>query len=307
MSYRKRLWLLVALLAAVCGGSIWGISYYRRARLSGAPNWLSRLPTRDAVVLYADFAALRQYGILRLLDKAGAAEPEYQAFVSRTNFDYTKDLDAVMASFAPTGKYFVVRGRFDWKRLESYVASQAGRCLYTFCELDGSTPERKISFFPLQRNLMGLAVGPESDAARALQSSNSGPAGLQPPPEPVWVYLPGSLLKNAQPLPEGTRLFAAALANAESVLLTLGPQGDGFAAGLDVACQSEQDAAALAAQLERTTTLLKETIAREKQTPNPRDLSGVLTGGLFRKEKVRVVGSWPVPRVFLEALLGGNS
>jgi hypothetical protein len=39
--------------------------------------------------------------------------------------------------------------------------------------------------------------------------------------------------------------------------------------------------------------------------PNPRDLSGVLASGTFRRDGLRVVGQWTIPRAFLEQVLAG--
>ena len=36
-----------------------------------------------------------------------------------------------------------------------------GHCYNSLCRLNGSTPERKISFFPVQQNLMAMAVSPD--------------------------------------------------------------------------------------------------------------------------------------------------
>ena len=86
---------------------------------------LKRLPTDDAVVLYIDFSRLRAGGILQMLDGSKVGEdPEYQSFVRKTDFDYKQDLDAAMVAFAPKGKYMLLRGRFDWKSLKSYVLAQ---------------------------------------------------------------------------------------------------------------------------------------------------------------------------------------
>jgi hypothetical protein len=52
--------------------------------------------------------------------------------------------------------------------------------------------------------------------------------------------------------------------------------------------------------------MLREMIAREHQTPNPRDLSGVLTSGTFNHLGTRVLGSWPLEKGFVEGLLGGG-
>ena len=72
--------------------------------------------------------------------------------------------------------------------------------------------------------------------------------------------------------------------------------------------KADRDAtsAALAAQLQRITTLLADMIAREHQKPNPSDLSGVLTSGAFNHLGTRVLGSWPLERGFIDGLLEGG-
>jgi hypothetical protein len=62
----------------------------------------------------------------------------------------------------------------------------------------------------------------------------------------------------------------------------------------------------LGEKLTTTTDLLKKMLEREKMTPNPRDLSGVLVAGTFKSEDKRVVGGWPVERGFLETLVTGK-
>jgi hypothetical protein len=89
-------------------------------------------------------------------------------------------------------------------------------------------------------------------------------------------------------------------------LLSLGPREQQFEARLSVTCRSAADAIALAGQLQHATSLLRDTIARENQKPNPTDLSGVLTAGVFEQAGRRVVGHWPLPPVFLESLTGGR-
>ena len=63
----------------------------------------------------------------------------------------------------------------------------------------------------------------------------------------------------------------------------------------------------LAAELERNTTLLRSMIARENRTPNPRDLSGVLTSGTFSHAGPRVTGRWPIAHGLVEDTLTGGS
>ena len=99
----------------------------------------------------------------------------------------------------------------------------------------------------------------------------------------------------------------AAWPEADFVTLMFVPEGDRLAAKLDVLCRDDKDAAAMAAELTRATGLLRDLIAREHVTPNPADLSGVLTSGTFRGEGRRVVGHWPIERSFIENLLSGGA
>jgi len=292
-------------IAAVCGVSVWGVAWYRSRSLTTA-SLLKRLPAEDALVAYIDFSALRRGGILQLLDGSKAGEdPEYRSFVRQTQFDYKKDLDAAIVAFAPTGRFLLLKGRFDWKSLRAYVESQNGKCANSFCRMTGSTLERRISFFPLRSNLMALAVSPDDSAALRLESAVSGP-DPQVPAAPVWLSIPTSVLKSSDSLPEGTRMFASGMERAETVTLAFAPEGRGLAARLDVRCRDERDAADLAAQLTRTTSLLREMMEREHRKPDPADLSGVLTSGAFRNDGRRVLGYWPIERAFVQNVLGGS-
>ena len=269
---------------------------------------LQRLPAHDAIVLFLDFDALRRGGLLKILSPSKTPEePEYQAFVRDTGFDYRRDLDLAAVSFARDGEFFVVKGRFDWAKLARYAAAQGGTCAKGLCRMPGSTPERRISFILLQPNLMALAVSTDGFAATQLEDSRTH--AVQPldgPRDPVWLSIPAESLKATEKLPAGTRLFATALASADKILLSLGPQEQQFEARLAVTCRSSADAIVLAGQLQHATSLLRDTIARENQKPNLTDLSGVLTAGVFEQAGRRVVGRWPLPPVFLEALAGGT-
>ena len=304
MNSKFRGWLLVAVVAVICGASVWGVAWYRSREMTPAAL-LRRMPRSDAMVAYLDFAALRRSGTLNLIDGTKVAqEPEYQDFVRKSDFDYKQDLDAVMLTVAPAGKFLLVRGRFDWKSLRNYVESQSGDCYNSLCRMQGSTPDRRISFFPLQSNLMALAVGEDESAALRLQSKAGGPA-VTVPDAPVWIMFPGSVLKTAQSLPDGTRAFARAMESADLVTLALVPDGDHLGAKLTIHCRSDQAASDLAAQLSATTELLRKMIAREHERANPADLSGVLTSGSFRNQGGQVFGYWPLGRAFLQNMLGG--
>ena len=139
--------------------TLWGVIWYRSRSLSPAAM-LKRLPTDDAVVVYIDFArfAQRPASCNCWTAPRSAKTPSTGASSSKTDFDYKQDLDAAMVAFAPKGKYMLLKGRFDWKSLKSYVPASDGSCNNSFCKLAGSTPERQISFFPMQSNLMAMAV-----------------------------------------------------------------------------------------------------------------------------------------------------
>jgi len=302
VTLRARLyWLSAALSAAAL--AIAGVVWLRSLPLTTA-RLLERLPADNAPVLSVDFAALRGAGILQML--AGSAadqEPDYRAFVGKTGFNYQRDLDRALVAFAPTGKFLLLVGRFDWPRLRAYVAEQGGRCDRDLCRMQGSQPDRRISFFPLRNGLMALAVSPDPSAALRMAASAPGPA-LAQPAAPVWLSIPVGALRSGAELPSGTRMFARSLGDAESVTLAFGPDGRRMAAKLNVLCRTEIDAADAALELTRVTGVLRQMIARENQQPNPSDLSGVLAAGSFTTGGKRVYGYWPIERSFLENLFG---
>jgi hypothetical protein len=303
--YKPGVWVLTLLIAAVCGITVWGVVLFRTRPLSPAAL-MRRIPARDTLLVYVDFAALRQAGILQLLDNSKIGEePEYQAFVRQTEFDYKQDLDRALIAFAPTGKYMLLAGRFDWTSIHSYVTAAEGECYNSFCKLGGSTPDRHISFFPLRKNLMAMAVSPDDSAALRLQVVAPGPPP-EVPSAPVWLSIPASVLLSPDALPGGTGALAGDIRGADRVTLAFTPDAGRVAAHLDVRCRSEQDAAAIARQLSRTTGLLRDAIIREHHQPNPADFSGVLAAGAFRSQGTRVLGYWPIERSFLENLLGGG-
>ena len=81
--------------------------------------------------------------------------------------------------------------------------------------------------YPLQSNLMALAVSNDSLRGRppgaGVQSGAVLP--LEPPLDPVWFSIPADSLKTAHQLPGGAHVFATALASADKILLSLGPDG----------------------------------------------------------------------------------
>jgi hypothetical protein len=303
-----RAWLFIV-AAVVAGGAVWlAIDQRARAFAASPAGMLERLPAQNAMILFVDFDALRKGGLLHLLSTSRVTEePDYQTFVRSSGFDYGRDLDRAAVSFGSDGEFFVVKGRFDWDKLESYARDQGGLCLKSLCRMPGSTPERRISFYPLQSDLMALAVSTDGYAASRLADSHSGAVQpLELPSDPVWLSIPADSLKGAERFPTSTRLFASALASADKILVSLGPQGQQLEARLAVTCRTSEDAAALLIGLERATSLLRDSLARENQKPNPKDLSGVLTAGIFEQSGRRVSGRWPLGSEFLKSLAGAT-
>jgi hypothetical protein len=298
---RRRLLIGAGLAVAL---AIATIVYYKTRQLSTPEQILARLPTDDASVLSIDFAMLRKGGVFEMLNgPVIEEEPEYTAFVKKTGFNYQRDLDHAFVAFHPTGVYFLVTGRFDWKRLEAYARDEGGGCYNGLCRMQGSQPSRKISYFPLKSNLMALAVSPDDwGATRMSENRNARPIGIQQ--EPVWLSLPSSTLKKSETFPTGTQLFAKAMEDAQSATLSLAPAGKAIEARLDVVCRSAQEASILTAQFQKVTSVLRELIAKQHQKPGPAEMASVLIAGVFRQDGVRVTGRWPIERAFLEHLAG---
>jgi hypothetical protein len=290
---------MLLLLVAICGAIFAGVVVYR-ARSASAAALLARLPSDGAVIVSIDFGALRRAGVLSVFGgQRITQEPEYRVFVEQTGFDYTNDLDAAVISFHRSGTYLLLRGRFDWKALEEYTAHEQGKCHNAFCRVTGSAPERKISFFPVRPDIMALAVSEEDDAAVKLQTLKPGRL-TEIPGDPVWSRIPIAALKNRGSLPPAAQAFVRALDGAGTVLLAAGPEGSRVAVRLDATCGNAAEAAALVNQLREITAHLRDAVA----TPNPNDLSGVLTAGAFEQKDTHVLGRWPVERQFLETLSG---
>jgi hypothetical protein len=303
---RVKAWLFVLCIVAACGAAVWGVVAYR-ARAIAPAELIKRLPAQDALLLYIDFSALRRAGLLQLLDgsKLGQ-EPEYESFVRDTDFNYVQDLDSALAAFAPTGKYILAKGRFDWKALRDYVKEQHGECYNSLCQMAGSTADRKISFLPVQTNLMAMAVSPDATAALRMEIVETGAPPSPVPDAAVWLLLPPAILKSPDSLPDGTRQFAKSVEDAKSVTIGFAPEGNRLAARLNVLCRSDQDAALTAAVLTKITEVLRKVIAQSGQKPSPTDLSGPLTLGAFQSKGSRVFGYWPIERAFVEQVLAAR-
>ncbi len=296
---RKQVIVLAALVAIAP-------AFFALFRSPSTPTDLaSYLPDKGGTLLSIDVDGMRKSGLLNMLAGAKAAEePEYKDFVQQTGFDYKHDLDALVSTFRSGQIFFVLRGRFQWDRIRDYAMKHGGTCKNTHCAMDGSKPERRISFYRLRSDLMALAISPDDMASYQI-ARNASKVSPFTPDAPIWVLVPAAVLKEANSLPAGTRAFTMALENAERVVFSAGPEGDHLQLSLDVTCSNIEAASALLVQLENTTNTLRRMLSREHQEANPADISGVLVSGSFRRDDRKVLGQWPIQRVFVDALTGG--
>ena len=312
MRFRFQAWQLAAIVMAMCAGAVI-FAWFRQTRAFSAVEMLECLPPDQATHVYVDFAALRKGGILQLIAGNKAAEdPEYQKFVSQTGFDYSKDLDAAAVAFFHGSEYFTLRGRFAWAKLAEYARAEGGSCSGSggnaVCTMPASTPDRHISYSMLRSNVLAMAVSPEEHGVNMI-----GPNQWKNPPhlpaEPVWISAPSFVFSNVENLPTGTHSFLSPLAQADQVTFAVGPEGANtqrLQIRLEVSCPTPEVAATMAAQLTKTTELLKNMLNRDHMKPNSNDLSGVLVAGNFEQHDKSVIGKWPIERGFVEALAAGQ-
>lgn len=263
---------------------------------------LGRLPVEDAWVARIDVDALRKAGVLNLLSAGKAAvEGEYQTFLNGTGFDYQRDLDEVVGSFSGAGTFLVLKGRFDWPRLEAYAGKNGGSCYDKLCRMPGSVPERRISFVPLSNSVMAMAVSTDDLAASRMLKASAGVKAS--PSQPLWVTVPGRILRSSTALPVATRIFTAALGPSDLVSFTLGPAADGgYEAKLNAQCRTAEDARVMTVQLTKLTEMLKGFLGKSKGE----DFGSLIAAGGFSQSGTNVYGTWPVRKGLLESLAGGN-
>jgi len=248
-----------------------------------------------------DFAAVRGAGLLAA--SAVPLEPEYKQFLDSTGFDYRKDLEQVTASFSKSGNFFIARGRFNWQKLRDYAASQGGSCYQDLCRMQGSRPERRISYIELQPDTMALAVSTDDLAANRLTTPGR-PITAELPSAPVWVSVPGSALRESAAMPPGLGLMLSAMKNADRLVVTVAPSGDQLAAKMEATCHTKDDARILASQLRTVTARLKTAVQQDKQAQGD-ELVKVLVGGTFEDKDLHVNGQWLFSKALISSLTSG--
>jgi hypothetical protein len=169
--------------------------------------------------------------------------------------------------------------------------------------MQGSKPERRISFLPLRDDFMALAVS--SDDLAATRLTNTGqPVAAPLPSSPLWLSVPGATLRQPGLIPPGMKQMLSALASADRVVIDLGPVSGGIEARLDAACRTKDDASVLASQLRTTAGLIREGIGNKIVAPDD-ELARMLAAGSFNQTGAHVVGRWPVAKGLLDSLTAG--
>ncbi|MBV9225606.1 MAG: hypothetical protein JOY85_16365 [Acidobacteriaceae bacterium] len=283
-----------------------GINYYRHRFVRSNEDLLALLPSGDATRFFADVQLLRRAGTLKLLEGTKVQhDSDYGSFVWQSGFNYEKDLDTLAGAAQGNQLFFLLRGRFHWDQLRQYASAHGGTCAGDLCKVPAPKTGRWAGFFPIQPDVLAVAVATDPNAVNQLK-----PAGrklhVPLPEQPVWVSLSESLLRNPVDLPLPLKIFAIALQSSHPVVLSLDAAAEGtgsaFKLQLDAACQNQAAAETVRSQLEIQTKMLKLELARERQQPNPADLTGLLTAGNFQVANSHLIGVWPVRTELLQAL-----
>lgn len=278
-----------------------------RPRYATPARLVGLLPQSDAILFYADVAALRHSGFLKLLETAKSAEdPDYSRFVAETGFAYQRDLDALAVASAPNQLFAVAKGRFNWQRLIQYAGGHGGHCKNRYCQAPASQPGKWISFFPVQSDIIGVAVSADANAAYELLPREGAPE-LHQPEFPVWAEVPRRILDHPDSLPPPVQVVARALSSASSVTIGLdqapsSTPGSALNIRLIAVCESEIAANNVRDHLAQLTTMFRNLIARNQPPPATADLARLFTSGVFLTKGQNVDGDWLVPRPVLDSL-----
>lgn len=297
--------LLALIISAAVATAIY--FYYLRPRYTEPGQLIALLPKSDAVLFYADVQALRTAGFLKSLEDAKSVqEPDYRRFVSETGFDYERDLDAIAVASVPNQVFAVLRGRFDWKRLDAYAKEQGGSCRGSYCQVANPKSGRWLSFFPIRSNVMAAAASPDTNAAYTLLPRRGAPAFIAPD-YPAWIQVPKRVIDNPDALPAPLQVFLRSLAPASEVTFGIERAPDrpenGFLVRMMAQYTSDKDARNVSEHLTRLTKLLGSFASKDRQAASNESLGEVLRSAAFVAGDRQVKGQWHLSRAFLDSLL----
>lgn len=300
-------WIGVLLAIGAIGAAAWfGFDRYRHRFVRTDADLMRLLPPGDLTTFYINVGALRKSGLLHLLTGiTPSAEKDYTDFVASTDFDYTRDMDALAGAVNSENEtFFLMRGQFNWQKLRQFAVAHGGTCEEEACRAPGTKPHRWVNFIRIQPDTLALAISQNATAADLLR-----PPGRRVQDmvfgDPVWVSVAPSLIKDPTALPKAMQIFAISLQAAQSVILSAGQpehSDEAFTVQLEAAFPNAPSADTTCKQLQIQTRLLRLELAHENRQPNPADLTGLLTAGTFQVGNTRVFGTWPVRKEFLNAL-----
>jgi hypothetical protein len=308
---RLKPWVSLILLATATVAVVFSVDFYRHRFVRSDAQMFDYLPQSGASLFYANLATLRRSGMLKLLAGEQPEEADYRDFVRQTQFDYSRDINAMAGAVSDQQTSIIARGRFDWGKLLQYARANGGSCEGELCSVPSTKPGRWTSFLPIQSDVIGLAISSEGSAARNFSRSGySAQEEISKSPvwgSPVWIKVSPDVLRDPANLPLAMRIFAVSLQPANPVYLSVRPIAPGgrqvaFDLQLNALCPSEPTADTVRNQLEIQTKMLRLELAREHERPNPSDLTGLLTAGTFQVTGKRVIGIWPVRPELLNSL-----
>jgi len=286
--------LAVLIAAAIL---VWLYSPWRSL---DARSLLAELPAGDGLTVFVDARALRQSGILqRLAGEAGAESEEYRAFVAATGFEYRRDLDAFVLRSEDGRRWIVAEARLDYAKLRRYFLAHGGRCVSELCSMQGSAPERQISWVRLQSGRLGMAVNPDPLAAAAFGEKTQG-LSWPAPDAPLWLYLPGRMLEAPDGAPAWLTLAVDGLRGARWLLWSAKPEGGGLRLRLEIQCAGADKAQEMASRWGGVLESLREAA---RQNGDQVSLPAILAEGSVQARGERVEGLWQIEWGRLEKLL----
>jgi hypothetical protein len=151
-----------AWLVAIVIVALGGVYFWTQQRGMSLAEQVSHLPSNDGIFVIADGAVVK-----KIAGEAGGEEAEYQEFVQKTGFDYRRDLERLVAVIGEPHSYYVVKGKFDWAKISSYV----GSCVKGVCSMPASQPGKWISLMQLSGGAVAIAVSPKQLAVGEMEGS----------------------------------------------------------------------------------------------------------------------------------------
>lgn len=299
-------WVVVSVLALAVVVVLSVVDRQRHRFVRSDIDLVKQLPPGDFTRFYADLGELRKAGLLHLLTGVKPVqEKDYEEFVRQTEFDYTRDMEAVAGASDSEQLFFLIRGRFQWNKLKEYAVAHGGTCRSQSCAVPTSKPGYWANLVRVQPDVAGLAISANSAAAETLRRQAPQEDGAVPT-NPVWVSVSKALLTKPETLPLAMRILAISLQSADRVILSLGPASAdkqaAFLIELEATFPIEPTAETARKQLEIETKMLTLGLERAHREPNPADLTGLLAAGTFQRVRTQVTGTWPVRQELLKTL-----